>query len=119
MSSILDSQQQTAEQEWLDYWKRGPTRIRWTKLPLQVGDAAPDFELLDSKGKTVQLRNFWRDGPALLATGAGADALLATRMHQYSQERVRPVVLELIWPASFVSPCDSVAMSVPIVIART
>src|SRR5262249_18271985 len=66
MSSILDSQQQTAEQEWLDYWKRGPTRIRWTKLPLQVRDAAPDFELLDSKGKTVQLRNFWRDGPALL-----------------------------------------------------
>ncbi len=66
MSSILESQQQAAEQEWLDYWKRGPTRIRWTKPPLQVGDTAPDFELLDSTGKTVQLRDFWGDGPALL-----------------------------------------------------
>ena len=66
MSSILESQQQAAEQEWLDYWQRGPTRIRWTKPPLQVGDTAPDFELLDSTGKPVQLRDFWRDGPALL-----------------------------------------------------
>jgi peroxiredoxin len=66
MSSILESQLQAAEQEWRDDWKRGPTRIRWTKLPLQVGDAAPDFELLDSTGKTVQLHDYWRDGPALV-----------------------------------------------------
>ena len=66
MSSVLESQQQAAEQEWLDNWKRGPTRLRWTKLPLQVGDAAPDFELQDSTGKTVHLRDFWTTGPALL-----------------------------------------------------
>ena len=66
MSSISELQQQAAEQEWLDYWKRGPTRLRWAKPPLQVGDAAPDFELLDSMGKTVQLRDFWSAGPALL-----------------------------------------------------
>src|SRR5262245_4671906 len=59
------------------------------------------------------------DGPASRATDAAPPALLATRMDQYSHERMRPVVLELIWPASFVSPGDSVAMSAPIVSART
>jgi hypothetical protein len=65
---------------------------------------------------------------------AGADRLFAldlrpvegesppvfvTRIDQYSHERVRPVVLELICPASMVSPGESVAMSEPIVIAMT
>jgi hypothetical protein len=59
MSSILESQLQAAEQEWLDYWKRGSTRIRWTKLSLQVRDAARDFALLDSTGKTVRLHDFF------------------------------------------------------------
>ena len=66
MLSVLESQIQAAEQEWLANWKRGPSRLRWTKTPLQVGDAAPDFELQDSTGKTVHLRDFWSNGPALL-----------------------------------------------------
>jgi len=40
-------------------------------------------------------------------------------MDQYSHERVRPVVLELICPANMVSPGESVAISEPIVIALT
>ncbi|MCI0628621.1 MAG: hypothetical protein L0387_44390 [Acidobacteria bacterium] len=48
MPSVLESQIQAAEQEWLENWKRGPTRLRWSKVPLQVGDSAPDFELQDS-----------------------------------------------------------------------
>lgn len=66
MSSVLESQIQAAEQECLNSWKRGPTRLRWSKLPLQVGDPAPDFELPDSSGKLVNLRDFWSDHPALL-----------------------------------------------------
>jgi len=66
MHSVLEDQIHAAEQEWLNHWKRGPTRLRWKKLPLQVGDAAPNFELQDSTGKTVHLRDFWRNGPALL-----------------------------------------------------
>lgn len=66
MSSIIELQIQVAEQEWLDHWKRGPTRLRWSEMPLQVGDPAPDFELLDSSGTAVHLRDSWRERPALI-----------------------------------------------------
>src|SRR6266545_1773577 len=64
--SELEEQIATAEKEWIEAWKQGPTRTRWTKIPLQVGDTAPDFELLDSKGKPVLLSSFWYEKPALL-----------------------------------------------------
>jgi len=48
-----------------------------------------------------------------------APAFPVTRIDQYSQDRVRPVVLELICPANMVSPGERVAMSEPIVIAAT
>ena len=66
MLSNLDSQIQSAEAEWLQHWKNGPSRLRWNKIPLQVGDQAPDFELQDSMGATVHLRDFWKDNPALV-----------------------------------------------------
>ena len=66
MTSLVDNQIEAAEKEWLDLWKQGPSRLRWTKVPLQVGDLAPDFELQDTSGKSVHLRDFWRNGPALI-----------------------------------------------------
>jgi peroxiredoxin len=66
MTSITNKQIEAAEAEWLDLWKQGPTRLRWTKVPLQVGDLAPDFELKDISGKLVHLRDFWSKGPALI-----------------------------------------------------
>lgn len=66
MSSTLESQIQAAEQECLDIWKRGPTRLSWSKLPPQVGDQAPNIALADSSGKTVDLSDYWRERPALL-----------------------------------------------------
>jgi peroxiredoxin len=66
MKSTVDNQIEAAEKEWLELWKKGPTRLRWTKVPLQVGDLAPDFELQDTSGKSVHLRDFWRNGPALI-----------------------------------------------------
>lgn len=66
MSETIASQQLGAEESWLQSWQRGPTRLRWTSVPLQVGDVAPDLELPDSSGATVHLRDTWRDGPALL-----------------------------------------------------
>ncbi|MFQ5942774.1 MAG: redoxin domain-containing protein [Anaerolineales bacterium] len=64
--STLDEQMKSAEQEWLDGWKRGPQRLRWTKVPLQVGDEAPDFDLLDSNGQLANLSNFWKMKPATI-----------------------------------------------------
>jgi len=56
----------TDTQQWLDQWIKGPTRTRWERIPLQVGDAAPDVELPDSEGKTHKLSEAWNGSPALL-----------------------------------------------------
>lgn len=64
--SDLKSQMNAAEEEWLDGWKSGPKRTRWSKIPLQVGDIAPDYELLNSKGVMVNLKSIWQAGPALI-----------------------------------------------------
>jgi len=64
--ATLEQQIADAEKEWLASWKKGPTRTRWTKIPLQAGDTAPDFELPDSTGKKVGLSSFWDGKPALI-----------------------------------------------------
>src|SRR3989304_762185 len=66
MSSGLEEQMEAAEKEWIEGWKRGPQRLRWTKMPLQVGDDAPDFELPDSNGHMVKVSSYWQDRPALV-----------------------------------------------------
>lgn len=66
MSNPLSLQIQSAEQEWLSLWQRGPSRLRWNKVPLQPDDAAPDFELQDSRGNPLRLRDYGRNGPVLL-----------------------------------------------------
>lgn len=63
--SIVE-QQRAAEQEWLDAWHRGPQRMRWDRVPLQVGDAAPDIELADHTGEMVQLSSLWAESPAVV-----------------------------------------------------
>src|SRR4029077_16758544 len=84
-------------------------RFLVARLGLVLGRAGLAFILA---GLSVLLA-----GLAVLA--AAARSLLAMRIDQYSQEHTRPVVLALIWPANFVSPGESVAMSEPIVSART
>jgi peroxiredoxin len=62
----LEKQIEEAEKEWLKQWIKGPQRTRWTQMPLQVGDPAPDFELFDSTEKKVRLSDFWKSGPTVL-----------------------------------------------------
>lgn len=62
----LDDQLKAAEQEWIDGWKTGPQRTKWTRLPLQIEDPAPDFKLLDSWGELFSLRNSWKLKPSLI-----------------------------------------------------
>jgi peroxiredoxin len=61
-----DPETESAEREWLEIWKRGPIRIRWDRLPVQVGDEAPDLEMADSAGSIVQLRDLWRGRPTIV-----------------------------------------------------
>lgn len=79
-----------AEQKWLDAWHEGPVRLRWHHIPLQVGDVAPDLELVDHTGKQVRLSSFWKDGPAVLLFwrhfGCSCGLDRATRLEaEYSQ----------------------------------
>ena len=58
--------QAAAEETWISEFLAGPTRIRLTELPPQVGDEAPDLELPDRSGTTRRLSEFWADGPVHL-----------------------------------------------------
>jgi peroxiredoxin len=61
-----ESEVAAAEREWLETWKRGPTRVRWTSMPVQPGDKAPDLQLADSFGSTVRLSDTWNSGPTII-----------------------------------------------------
>jgi peroxiredoxin len=55
-----------AEKAWLESWGVGPRRVRWTRLPLQVGDAAPSVTLKAIDGADFAVRDAWKDRPAVL-----------------------------------------------------
>ena len=50
LAGTVAAQVAAAEAAWLACWLAGATRTRWTSLPVQVGDPAPDLELADSTG---------------------------------------------------------------------
>ncbi len=66
MSSKLEEQTKAAQEEWLESWRKGPTRLRWSRMPPQVGDPAPNVKLWDMEGDPVELRDLWSDKPAVL-----------------------------------------------------
>jgi len=57
---------EAAERRWQAGWETGPTRLRWTSLPPQPGDPAPDATLPDHDGQPVRLSALWADRPLLL-----------------------------------------------------
>lgn len=66
MSDILSQRLAAADQRWLEAWLRGPQRTRWERTPPQVGDGAPDVELLSIEKKPVRLSEHWSRGPTHL-----------------------------------------------------
>jgi len=56
-----------AGRQWRERWRTGPTRTRWTEVPLQAGDEAPSLDLVEARSATtVALSSMWIDRPALL-----------------------------------------------------
>jgi peroxiredoxin len=96
-----------AEQKWLDAWHAGPQRLRWERIPVQVGDAAPDLELLDHTGSSTRLSRSWADGPALLlfwrhfgcSCGIERAARLRAEYAQYLEAGASVVVIGQAGPA--------------------
>jgi peroxiredoxin len=82
----LAEQVDAAEDRWKEAWKRGPTRLRWDAVPVQVGDLAPDLTLSDSRGDQTRLSSLWADGPALILFwrhyGCGCGIERAARLRQ-------------------------------------
>lgn len=66
MTKSLDALIEQAEDEWFEMYTAGPQHTTWEELPPQVGDSAPDLELLNQDGKRVQLSEYWDDDPALV-----------------------------------------------------
>jgi peroxiredoxin len=66
MTASPEEQMRQAEARWLEHWKDGPKRTRWTTLPLQAGDPAPSFRLLDQDGQPFELRSLWNGTTALV-----------------------------------------------------
>ncbi len=62
----IDELIDAAEERWKRAWAVGPRRTRWTTLPPQLGDQAPDAELTDTAGRSVRLASSWVAGPALI-----------------------------------------------------
>lgn len=90
-----------AEQEWVAGWKRGPVRLRWDVVPVQIDDPAPDLEVDDSSGKPVPLSSFWTDRPALLlfwrhfgcSCGMDRAARLRTELQAYLEAGANVVIV--------------------------
>lgn len=66
MSNSFDTLVKQAEAEWFEMFTAGPSNTRLDELPPQVGDKAPDLELLNQNGEPVRLSEFWDDNPALV-----------------------------------------------------
>ena len=66
MSEDVEQLIEAAEDRWKTGWEAGPTRLRWTSLPPQVGDPAPDATLSDHEGTDVALSSLWADRPLLI-----------------------------------------------------
>jgi peroxiredoxin len=66
LTTSIDDVTAAAETRWKEGWRTGPTRTRWTSLPPQVGDPAPDATLADHGGAPTSLSSLWRERPLLL-----------------------------------------------------
>ena len=66
MDSTIHDLNEAAEAEWLAAWLAGPKRTRWSGLPLQIGDPAPDVERPNAAGRVQRLSEWWSTGPVHL-----------------------------------------------------
>ncbi|WP_166879032.1 peroxiredoxin-like family protein [Salinibacterium sp. ZJ450] len=122
MMSTVEEQIEAAEREWLDAWHRGPERLRWDRVPLQLGDPAPDLELLDHTGESVHLATFWEQSPALLlfwrhfgcSCGLDRAARLTAEYDQYLDAGASVVVIGQGEPARAAEYRDRTGIPCPI-----
>ena len=59
----IAAQRQAGEETWYREYLEGPTQTRWSSLPPQTGDMAPDVALPDSAGVERRLSEWWSAGP--------------------------------------------------------
>ncbi|MGI9666391.1 MAG: redoxin domain-containing protein [Acidimicrobiia bacterium] len=90
-----------AEDDFFRIWQQGPEVTRWDRLPVQVGDVAPEFTLPDQTGAMVSLDDLVRSGPVILlfwrhfGCGCGVDraARLRDEVSDYRSTGATPVIV--------------------------
>jgi peroxiredoxin len=98
---MSDDLMRRAEARWTEGYRQGPRNLRWTSVPLQAGDPAPDLELPDHEGNQRTLSSFWAHRPALVllwrqfgcSCGQDRARRLAEEMPQYEEAGAEVVIV--------------------------
>lgn len=113
-----------AEERWKASWEAGPQRTRWTTLPPQLGDAAPDADLMAIDGSSVRLADTWGAGPALIlfwrhfgcSCGMDRAARLAAELGSYHDAGANVVIVGQGEPERAARYADRQGIEVPILV---
>lgn len=113
-----------AEERWKASWVAGPQRTRWTSLPPQLGDAAPDATLIDMDGHPAGLADSWAAGPALIlfwrhfgcSCGMDRAARLQAELGSYRAAGATVVIVGQGEPQRAARYAERHAMDVPILV---
>ncbi len=113
-----------AEERWKASWVAGPQRTRWTSLPPQLGDAAPDATLIHMDGHPARLADSWASGPALIlfwrhfgcSCGMDRAARLASELGGYRDAGANVIIVGQGEPQRATRYAERHAIDVPILV---
>jgi len=118
----LDSIVDRAETDFLKNWQAGPQMTRWDSLPIQTGDAAPQFVLPDQTGTEISLAELIAEQSTLLVFwrhfGCGCGFERATRLRaeldDYTAAGASVVVIGQGFPAQAAAYAEEYELRIPI-----
>lgn len=101
MSQSFDHQVAAAETDFRAKLDEGPKRLRWSTVPVQIGDKAPNIELDVASGGRTSIATFWAERPLVImfwrhfGCGCGMDRAqrLSTERPAYAEVGANIVIV--------------------------